>query len=41
MIYVRPEFVEIFDKSERDGLKFNVDQIAPYALSYEELHPND
>lgn len=41
MIYVRPEFVEVFDSSEREGVEFNVDQITPYALTYEELHPNE
>lgn len=37
MIYVRSEFVEVFDK----GDKFNIDEITPYALSYEELYPNE
>ncbi len=41
MIYVRPEFVEVFDSSEREGVKFNVDEITPYALTYEELHPDE
>lgn len=41
MVYVRSEFVEVFDNLERDGIRFNTDQITPYALSYEELYPND
>ena len=41
MIYVRPEFVEHFDLMESIGKRVSTDDITPYALTYEELFPND
>jgi len=41
MIFVRPEFVERFDLDEEHGHRFKIDEIGSYALSYEEIFPND
>ena len=41
MIAVRPEFVERFDLDEEHGHKFKVDELDSYALSAEEIFPND
>lgn len=41
LIYVNPSFVERFDLDEAHGHRVNQDEMAPYALSYEEIFPND
>ena len=41
VIYVKPEFVERFDLDEANGVRVHEDDITPYALTYEELNPND
>ena len=40
-LYVRPEFVELFDLEEEHGRRVKLDELTPYALSYEEIFPND
>lgn len=40
-LYVRPEFVERFDLDEEHGHRFKIDEIGSYALSYEEIFPDD
>jgi hypothetical protein len=41
MIYVRPEFVEHFDLMESIGDRVSTNDITPYALTHEELYPNE
>jgi hypothetical protein len=41
MIYVKPEFVDHFDRMEFLGDKISTDEITRYALTYEELWRND
>jgi hypothetical protein len=41
MLYVKPEFVERFDLDEEHGHRVKLDELTPYALSYEEIFPND
>ena len=40
-LYVKPEFVECFDLEEEHGRRVKLDELTPYALSYEEIFPND
>lgn len=41
IIYIRAEFIERFDLDEAHGERVHEREMAPYALTYEELHPND
>ena len=41
IIYVRPEFIERFDRDEIHGERIHEDEMVPYALAYEEIFPDD